>query len=122
MSSGRGEGPSAEREPFVETRAGGWFFVNAVLAGPTLLVLFPAAVRGLLRGIGAIGGPSRLLDPVPDLAARLGPYAGWLAVVPLITTLVNLRMALPAAARWTLRAFAVVHLGVLGWWALSVLR
>jgi hypothetical protein len=110
----------SEPEPFVETRAGGLFFLNAVLAGPALLVVWPALLRGVLRGMGALAGPSPLLDPVPELAERVGPYVAWLSVVPLATTVYNLRMPLPSAARWTLRAFAALHMGVLAWWALAV--
>ncbi|MSR36514.1 MAG: hypothetical protein EXR95_07720 [Gemmatimonadetes bacterium] len=109
-------GVTASAEPFVETRAGGLFFLNAVLAAPALVVLWPVLVRGGLRGIGALGGPSALLDPIPAFAAEVGPAVAWLAVVPLAATMRNLRMPLPTAARWTLRAFALMHAGVLAWW------
>lgn len=108
-------------EPFVETRAGGLFFLNAVLVGPALLVLWPVLVRALLHATGAVSGPSALLDPVPDFAARVGPYLGWLSALPFATTVWNLRMPVPAPARWALRGFALVHLGVLAWWAGAVL-
>ena len=104
MSAGSGESGSAN-EPFVETPAGGLFFLNAVLAAPALLVLAPVVVRGLLRGIGAIEGPTALLDPVPAVAAYAGPWVAWLSVVPLWTSWHNLRMPLPSPARWALRAF-----------------
>jgi hypothetical protein len=107
--------------PFVETRAGGLFFLNAVLAAPALIVLAPTLVRGILRGIGALDGPTPLLDPVPAVAAYAGPWIAWLSVVPLWMTWRNLRMELPALARWTLRAFALMHAGVLVWWSLAVL-
>ena len=109
-----------DREPFVETRAGGLFFLNAVLAAPALIVLTPLLVRGVLRGIGALEGPTRLLDPVPAVAAYAGPWIAWLSVIPLWTIVRNLRMELPAAARWTLRGFALLHAGVLGWWVSAV--
>jgi hypothetical protein len=108
-------------DPFVETRAGSFFFLNAVLAGPALLVLWPVLLRSLLHGLGLIDGPSRLLDPVPALAAQAGPYVAWLSVIPLVTTIMNLRMPLPGAARWTLRALVAVHVWVLVWWTLDVL-
>jgi hypothetical protein len=113
--------PTSAPQPFVETRPGGLFFLNAVLAAPALIVLAPTLVRGILRGIGALEGPTPLLDPVPAVAAYAGPWIAWLSVVPLWTTWRNLRMELPAPARWTLRAFALVHAGVLVWWALAVL-
>jgi hypothetical protein len=109
------------REPFVETRAGGLFFLNAVLAGPALLVLWPLLLRALLGGSGGPGRLSVLLDPVPALAGHVGPYIAWLSVIPLVTTLLNLRMPLPAGARWTLRALVLVHVWVLAWWTLEVL-
>ncbi len=120
VSAGLGESGSAN-EPFVETPAGGLFFLNAVLAAPALLVLAPVVVRGLLRGIGAIEGPTALLDPVPAVAAYAGPWVAWLSVVPLWTSWHNLRMPLPSPARWALRAFVALHAGVLVWWAWAVL-
>ena len=114
--SGLGASPS----PFVETRAGGLFFLNAVLAGPSLLVLWPVLLRAALHAAGMARGPSSLLDPVPEFAAQVGPYVGWLSVLPLGTTLWNLRMPVPAAARWALLGFGLVHLGVLAWWAARV--
>ena len=114
------EGPAGGDSPFVETTAGGWFFLNAVLAGPALLVLWPVAIRALLRGTGALSGPSPLLDPIPAVAVHAGPWIAWLSVVPLVTTLRNLRLPLPAPARWTLRALAALHLGVLAWWVLAL--
>ena len=49
-------------EPFIETRAGGLFFVNAVLAGPALLVLWPVLLRAMLGEGGAPGRIAALLD------------------------------------------------------------
>lgn len=108
-------------EPFVETPAGGMFFLNAVLAAPALLVLTPVLVRATLRGIGALEGPSPLLDPVPAVAGLVASYLAWLSVLPLWSCWRNLRMPLPGAARWTLIAFGAVHAGVLGWWLWRVI-
>jgi hypothetical protein len=121
VSATASAGPTASDEPFVETRAGGLFFLNCVLAAPALVVLWPVLVRAGLRGIGAVAGPSALLDPIPAVATEVGPAVAWLAVVPLATTVRNLRMPLPAAARWTLRGFAAMHAGVLVWWMLRLL-
>lgn len=107
-------------EPFVETRADGLFFLNAVLAAPALLVLWPVLVRGLLRGVDALEGPSSLLDPIPAVAGRVAPWIAWLSVIPLCYTWRNLRMEMPSPVRWTLRAFVALHVGVLAWWALTL--
>lgn len=108
-------------EPFVETRAGGLFFLNAVLAGPALLVLWPTALRAALGALGVLRGPSGLLDPIPDFARQVGPYVAWASVLPLWGALRNLRLPVPPAARWALRAFVALHAGVLAWWAARVL-
>ena len=102
--------------PFVETPGGERFFVNAVLSAPALLVLWPVLLGGMLRGAGALSGPSPLLDPVPAFADSVGPYVAWLSVVPLWTCARNLRLPLPRAARWTLILLVAVHAGVLVWW------
>ena len=114
-------GPSVDRStPFVETAQGSLFFMNAVMAAPALLVLWPVLLRVLLRGVGALEGPSPLLDPIPIVARQVGPYVAWLSAIPLWTCRRNLSMSLPVPARWALRAFVTVHVGVLGWWVLAV--
>ena len=122
MTGGAGPAePSVGRgTPFVETSQGGLFFMNAVMAAPALLVLWPVLLRALLRAVGALEGPSPLLDPVPAVAGQVGPYVAWLSAIPLWTCRRNLGMSLPAPARWVLRAFVTVHVGVLGWWVLAV--
>jgi hypothetical protein len=122
MTGGAGpDEPSVGRAtPFVETSQGGLFFMTAVMAAPALLVLWPVLLRALLRGVGALEGPSPLLDPVPALAREVGPYVAWLSTIPLWTCGRNLGMSLPAPARWVLRTFVTVHVGVLGWWVLAV--
>ena len=119
MNASAERGPDG-RGPFIETRAGGCFFFNAVLAGPAILVLWPVLLRAILHSTGAVVGPSTLLDPVPEFAASVGPYVAWLSVLPLVSTVLNLRLPLPAAARSALLAFAAVHVGVLAWWATRV--
>ena len=106
--------------PFVETSQGGLFFMNAVMAAPALLVLWPVLLRALLRGAGALEGPSPLLDPVPALARQVGPYVAWLSAIPLLTCRRNLGMSLPLPARWVLLAVVALHVGVLGGWLLAV--
>ena len=107
--------------PFVETPAGERFFLNAVLTAPAILVLWPVLLRGMLRALGALDGPSRLLDPVPMVAAYVGPWIAWLSAIPLWMCQRNLGMPLPSPARWTLRGFQAIHVGVLIWWLLRVL-
>lgn len=112
---GRGASPPAE-EPWVETRAGGLFFLNAVLVGPELVVLVPLILGGALRGLGLLEGPSRFIDPVPRVAAHVLPWVGWVLVVPLWTTVRNLRMRdVPPPARAALVVMILLHVGFLGY-------
>lgn len=110
-------------ERWIETREGGWFFVNAVLAAPALIVAFPLLVGGALRSLGVLEGRSRFFDTIPLIAAYVVPYAGWLAILPLWLTWRSLRWRPPPPARLTLWLFAAVHLAVIGyaawWWAFS---
>ena len=112
-----------EGTPWVETREGGWFFVNALLVAPAFMVAFPWTLRWLLGMAGVASGPNRFLDTIPTIAAFIVPYVGWLAVLPLATTIHALRLVGPGRARWALRAFLLVHAGVLAytiwWWAFS---
>ena len=100
--------------PWVETREGGFFFVNAVLFIPELVVLVPLAVKGLLFALGW-QGESVYLDTIPALAGYVLPWTGWILVVPLWTTLRNLTMELPAPARGALLVMLAGHLGFLAW-------
>ena len=99
--------------PWIETPEGGLFFVNAVLAGPPLLALFPLALGKLLRLLGIVEGPSVLLDTIPTVAAHVAPWAGWVALVPLVTTAKNLAVARRPVVRLTLVFFLLLHVGVL---------
>ncbi|MDX1567052.1 MAG: hypothetical protein R3223_04575 [Longimicrobiales bacterium] len=102
--------------PWVETRAGGLFFINAVLVAPELIVLIPLILGAILRGLGLLEGPSRFIDTIPRVAAYVLPWVGWVLVVPLWTTLKNLRMdgVGPWAGR-ALRGMAGLHLVFLGY-------
>ena len=84
-----------EGTPWVETREGGWFFVNALLVAPAFMVAFPWTLRWLLGMAGVASGPNRLLDTIPTMAAFIVPYVGWLAVLPLATTIHALRLVGP---------------------------
>lgn len=96
--------------PWIETRAGGLFFVNAVLVSPELVVLFPLAVGTVLRFLGLLEGPSRFIDTIPAVAAYVLPWIGWVFVVPLWTTMKNLRMeGVGTWARRALYGMAALH-------------
>lgn len=105
--------PSSPHEPWVETRAGGLFFVNALLAAPALMVLYPIALRALLHAITGFDRPSPLLDTVPLVAAHVAPVIGWLALPAAALTIWNLRITDRPWARVALRVFLVLHIGVL---------
>ncbi len=101
---------------WVETPEGGFFFLNAVLVIPELVVLVPLSLKALLGLVGS-GGPSVYLDTIPSIARYVLPWTGWILVVPAWTTLRNLRMELPSAARAALVAMLLSHLGFLAWTA-----
>lgn len=114
--------PDAE-SPWLETPSGWLFFLNLLMATPALVVLFPVAVGGFLRGVGLVGGEfSPYLDTIPWVVSYAVPYVGWLTLIPLVTIARNLRMAIPSWARRMLWAFAVVHVMVLGMAALHWVR
>ena len=109
-------GPSGGT-PWVETREGGLFFVNALLAAPMLMTLYPVTLRWLLRVTGVLDRPSRVLDPVPAVAAHFLPVVGWFAVPALVFAARTFLRTAPDR-RWARRAlalFAVVHLGTVAW-------
>lgn len=113
-ASGRGgSGPPnlpPRDTPWIETRPGGLFFVNAVLVSPELVVLFPLVVGIVLRTLGLLEGPSRFIDTIPRVAAYVLPWIGWIFVVPLWTTMKNLRMeGVGAWARRALHGMAALH-------------
>lgn len=107
-------GSRADGTPWVETREGEFFFLNALLFIPELVVLVPLGVKGLLAVAGR-AAESVYVDTIPMLAAYVLPWAGWLLVVPIWTTLRNLRMELPPPARGALTAMLLSHVGFLGW-------
>lgn len=107
---GRGEAAG----PWIETPQGGWFFLNAVLVAPELVVLFPL-LAGAVVGLLVPGrDPSPFLDTIPFVASKTIPLLGWLLVIPLWTTVKNLRMAGPLLPRIILSGFLVLHLAFLG--------
>lgn len=105
--------PAGAGTPWVETRAGGLFFVNALLVAPVLMVLYPVALRALLDVLVGLEGPSRVLDPVPLVAAHVAPFVGWLAIPAAAVVIWNLRIVDRRWARGLLWLFLAAHLGVL---------
>lgn len=105
--------PTRADDPWVETRAGGLFFINALLAAPALMVLYPIALRAVLHALTGFDRPSPLLDTVPLVAAHVAPVVGWLALPAAALSIWNLRITDRRWARVALRAFLVLHVGVL---------
>ncbi len=106
---------SVAKEPWIETRQGGWFFVNALLVAPELVVLFPL-VLGMLSGVLVPGRePSPFLDTIPFLASKAIPLLGWLLVIPIWTTIRNLRMDGLRLPKVFLGIFLVLHVSFLGY-------
>lgn len=102
-------------DPWIETPAGGLFFVNALLVAPLGTTLVPLALGAILRGVGLVHGPSPVLDTIPTVAAWAAPRIGWLAAPAAWLTIRNLRMVeRPGPRRWLL-LFLAGHVFVLGW-------
>jgi hypothetical protein len=99
--------------PWVETRPGGFFFLNAVIVAPILMVVYAVALRWLLRSVAGLDGPSRILDPIPLVAAYVAPVMGWLALPAAALVIWNLRMVDRRWARVALWVFLIAHLGML---------
>jgi hypothetical protein len=106
---------STEREPWIETRQGGWFFFNAVLVAPELVVLVPLTMGFVIGLLVPERGPSPFIDTIPFVASRSLPVVGWLLVIPIWTTIKNLRMKGPMLPRIVLGFFLVIHLSFLGY-------
>ncbi len=110
--------PSAEpprTQPWVETPEGGLFFVNALLVAPAFVVLFPLSLQVIVGMLAPERPPSPYLDTIPFVAARAIPFLGWFLVIPVWTTIKNLRMRpgrVPGAA---LLLFLMIHLSFLGY-------
>ncbi len=100
-------------EPWVETRPGGHFFINAVLVAPIFMALYPWTLRWLLRALGILDRPSRILDPVPAVAAHFAPFLGWLSIPAAWLVWKNLQEIDRDWARGALWIFLVAHVGML---------
>jgi hypothetical protein len=102
-----------DRTPWVETRPGALFFVSAVLVAPVVMALYPWVLRWGLRTFAGFDRPSRILDPVPAVAAYVAPVVGWLALPALVVVVRALRVVDRAWARRLLWVFAALHVGTL---------
>jgi len=104
-----------KKQPWIETRQGGWFFVNALLVAPELVVLLPLALGALLGYLVPDREPSPFIDTIPFVASRSIPILGWLLVIPIWTTIRNLRMEGLRLPRVFLGIFLIIHLSFLGY-------
>jgi len=102
-------------DPWIETRGGGLFFINAVLIFPHIMVLVPLLTRIAVRARGGLRGEQIIVDTFPLLAEYLLPRMGWLLVLPIALVLLNLRVEKASLPRAGLIFFLVLHLAALGW-------
>jgi len=109
-------------EPWIETRRGGLFFINAVLVAPELVVLFPLTLRFLVGLISSERNYSPFIDTIPFVASKAIPFLGWLLVIPIWTCVKNLRIEPLFLPRATLIFFLLLHLSFLGYTVLSWAR
>ena len=97
--------------PWVETREGMLFFLNALLVAPQFVVFFPLGLILMLEPIGAPEALLRTLATIPILAAFALPFAGWFFAIPAWFALKARRETAPPLARHALMVFAVLHMG-----------
>jgi hypothetical protein len=116
------EGDRERQEPWIETRQGGLFFVNALLVAPELVVLFPLTLQLLVGLLAPERNPSPFLDTIPFVASKSIPYLGWLLVIPIWTTLKNLRIERLLRPRLALGLFLLLHISFLGYTISSWVR
>jgi hypothetical protein len=110
-----GEGSPSRPEPWIETRQGSWFFVNAVLAVPELVVMVPLTLGFVFGLLVPERGASPFIDTIPFLASRSLPFLGWFLVIPIWTTWRNLRMDGLLLPRIALAFILLLHLCFLGY-------
>ena len=103
------------QEPWIETTQGGWFFVNALLVAPELVVLFPLVLGWIVGLVAPDRASSPFIDTIPFVASKAIPYLGWVLVIPLWTTVKAIRLPGLVLPRVALGFFLLVHLGFLGY-------
>jgi hypothetical protein len=110
------------KTPWIETREGGLFFLNAVLVAPELVVMVPLTLRTVFDILVPDRGASPFLDTIPFVASKSLPIIGWLLVIPIWTTVRNLKIARKPLARAALVVILLIHASFLGFAILSWLR
>ena len=118
---GRGSGGTG-RGPWIETRQGEWFFVNALLVAPELTVLFPLLAGFFVSFLAPGREASPFLDTIPFVASKAIPILGWLLVIPIWTTIRNLRMEGLRSPKIALGFFLLLHVSFLGFAVWSWVR
>lgn len=101
-------------EAWIETRAGGLFFVNALLIAPAALALLPWLLGALARAAGVVRGASPVLDTIPTMAWYFIPRLGWLALPAAWLAWKALAVVDRAGPRRWLFLFLGVHLATVG--------
>jgi uncharacterized membrane protein len=107
--------PERTEEPWIETRRGGLFFINALFIFPHVMVLVPLLTRIFIRARGGVQEESTILDTFPLLAEHMLPWMGWILVLPIGLVLMNLREETAPLPRAGLMIFLVLHLAALTW-------
>lgn len=108
-------GEGGRPEPWIESREGGLFFVNALLVAPELVVLLPLALQLLVGAIAPDRNPSPFLDTIPFVASKAIPFLGWLILIPVWTTVRNLRIETRVFPRIALVGFLLSHVSFFGY-------
>lgn len=108
-------GAAVRKEPWIETPSGGLFFVNALLVAPELVVLFPLTLQFIVGLLVPERAPSPFLDTIPFVASKAIPFLGWFLVIPIWTTVRNLKMETATLPRLALVLFLLLHLAFLGY-------
>lgn len=111
----RSNSARAEQGPWIESREGGWFFLNAVLVAPELVVLFPLLAGAVVTFLAPGREPSPFLDTIPFVASKALPIVGWLLVIPILTTVKAIRLTTRRVVLLALGAFLLLHLSFLGY-------
>lgn len=115
MKPPTGNRPDGRGTPWVETRSGTLFFVNALFIFPHIMVAVPLLTRVLVRRAGGMQGEVPIVDTFPLIAEYLLPRVGWLLVIPAALVVLNLRWEREALPRTGLLLFLVLHLVFLAW-------
>lgn len=103
------------QEPWIETRRGGLFFVNALFVAPEFVVLFPLTLGAIVSLLAPERPPSPFLDTIPFVASKSLPFLGWLTLIPIWTTIRNLRIETLMLPRVALVFFLFLHLSFLSY-------